>query len=478
VLRGKLLRDSGTYLAGSAAPRVLGVFLLPVWTKYLSPYEFGVISTTMAASAFAGTFFGFGMTGVVNRFYFDYEPDRPGYRRFFTSNVAVFLALAALVCVFALQAGRPAWNWATSGQIPFAPFALLALGIYVTGALWKTVVAAMRAERRSGEVVALETGVQLLAIAAGLYLVVARGGGAPGKLAGELAASGVGALAALVLVARRYGALDWSWADVAKGFAFGLPLVPHLAAHWGLSLSGRMLVTKYSTVEQAGFFGVAGFVGMTITMAQQSVNSAWSPKYFGLMRDDTAGADRDARAYFAVWIAGSGLACVAASVFARELVTFLADARYFEAWKLVFPVALGAFVYGLYFPAINQLVFFKRKRSIPVLTVAAALLQVGAGIILVQRMGAAGAAYSLLLAYGLLAVLSHLVARRDHRAGYPAFRVACGVALVASAGIGGRIDTGSLAADLAAKSAVLILFASGAALVLVWPYRRVLGLGS
>ncbi len=185
LLRGKLFRDSGIYPRGERYPRVLGVLLLPVLAHFLSPAEFGIISNDDGRAP--PTFFGFGMLSMIPWFYFDFEPDRsssggssPRTSRF--SSPAP--RLAQLPC----WSGR-GWTSVTSGSIPFVPYVLLALAIYLTGGVEIGGRGhARRAEVCRVEVVGLEMGVHLTAIAVGLYLVAFQEGGAAGKLAGEVVA--------------------------------------------------------------------------------------------------------------------------------------------------------------------------------------------------------------------------------------------------------------------------------------------------
>ena len=47
----ELVRHSAVYGLGSIVARVLGVLLLPLYTRYLSPRDYGLIETLVALSA-------------------------------------------------------------------------------------------------------------------------------------------------------------------------------------------------------------------------------------------------------------------------------------------------------------------------------------------------------------------------------------------------------------------------------------------
>jgi len=73
----ELLRHSAIYGVGSIIARVLGVLLLPLYTRYLSPSDYGQIETLVALSAVLTALVAQGMKSAFFRFYFDSaEPER------------------------------------------------------------------------------------------------------------------------------------------------------------------------------------------------------------------------------------------------------------------------------------------------------------------------------------------------------------------------------------------------------------------
>src|SRR4051812_50065907 len=73
----ELFRHSMVYGLGSIVARVLGVLLLPLYTRYLSPSDYGLIETLVALSAVLTALVAQAMKSAFFRFYFDSsEPAR------------------------------------------------------------------------------------------------------------------------------------------------------------------------------------------------------------------------------------------------------------------------------------------------------------------------------------------------------------------------------------------------------------------
>ena len=71
----RLGKHSAIYGLGGLVSRVLAILLLPLYTRYLSPSDYGAIETLVAASAVLVTLLRAGISSAFFRFYFDAEDD-------------------------------------------------------------------------------------------------------------------------------------------------------------------------------------------------------------------------------------------------------------------------------------------------------------------------------------------------------------------------------------------------------------------
>src|SRR5919204_5054599 len=71
----ELLRHSAIYGLGSIVARILAVLLLPLYTRYLTPGDYGLIETLVALSAVLTALVAQAMKSAFFRFYFDSAED-------------------------------------------------------------------------------------------------------------------------------------------------------------------------------------------------------------------------------------------------------------------------------------------------------------------------------------------------------------------------------------------------------------------
>ena len=72
----RLGRHSAIYGIGGLVSRVIAVLLLPVYTRYLTPSDYGQIETLLALTTVMGLILRAGITSAFFRFYFDVDDDR------------------------------------------------------------------------------------------------------------------------------------------------------------------------------------------------------------------------------------------------------------------------------------------------------------------------------------------------------------------------------------------------------------------
>ena len=70
----ELARHSAIYGLGSVVSSLIAVFLLPLYTRYLTRADYGAIETLIAGSAVLTIFLQAGINSAFFRFYFD-SPD-------------------------------------------------------------------------------------------------------------------------------------------------------------------------------------------------------------------------------------------------------------------------------------------------------------------------------------------------------------------------------------------------------------------
>lgn len=406
----KLLGASAVYGLGSVLVRGLTFLLLPLYTRYLSPAEYGIVALTTTCTVVLGMLYPLGLRGAISRTY--YESGSVEERKERIGTLWIAMVVSALAMALLLDRTGPSLAAALLPEVSFHPYLRLAVWTALLGVFGLTPLVLLQAQERPLAYVAVTIWAALTTTALTVWLVV-RGDGAEGYLTGVLLGAALAALPYLALTLRQVRPV-FRMSVLLPALAFSLPLVPHALAGWALEMSDRAILTRLIPLHDVGVYSLGYQLGAAMGLLTTAFNAAWVPFLFGSLKEEGGAAhSRLARlvTYYAAALCFIGLGW---SLLVKHAIGFLAGPEFGEAYRIT-PWVVGGYVFGgLYLIPTNLLFWRQRTTVIPLVTVAAGAVNVGLNLWLVPRYGAIAAAWSTLAAYGVLLVLTWRTAERLH----------------------------------------------------------------
>ena len=403
MLRSSLLRGTAAYSLAAAVPRVLGLLLLPFYTRVLTPTEYGQIAIVATLGLLVQALSSFGLETAFFR-EFSRNLDRTGDRSRITNTFGLFALGGPPVISLAMGLLLAAW---LAG--PLAVSATAVVIASVTGGLQTSALifplAKMRSEQRLGSFV-LTT--QVAAITSAVLTVVAVIWLDLGVI-GWFAASLIGAV---VLVAFGISQLQHSWtrhvdrAPLLVALAFGVPLLPHFVSHWALNVSDRLILAAFVDQSSVGVYGLAQQFALPASIIVVAISQALMPRY---VAGSVAGNNVNLRQLMTDQALVVVFCCFAVALLAPAAILLLAPPDFSGAADLVGWIVLGFLLFGLYLGPMNVVSLVAgRTRWIWVITLVAATTNVGLNLWLVPTYGAMAAAVDTAAGYAVLLVGIHL----------------------------------------------------------------------
>lgn len=395
----QLVREIFVYSAGDLLVRAMAFFTLPLYTRILSPSDYGVWATVTSAVGLLSALLILGGDTAYARFYF--EEKTLEVRRRLTSTWFAFLAVWSLgIVVIAIPFGGPlsssmlgSRRWAV-----VLVLSLLSAPVTLMSSLFAQV---LRNEFRPKLFAVLNVATAAATVVLSVLFAAVLGWGITGIAAGALAGAVI-TLPPRIWYARHL--LEWRFSAslLPPLLRFGLPLVPTTVAWWIFSLSDRLVLGRLSSLDQVGLYSVANSATSVLALLVGSLGRAWSPHAIRLYeerRDETRRIYGRVLTYILV---SFGLLAVALTAFAHDLISMLSTGRYAGAAAAIGPLALGYVAYASV--QVTALGISLRKRTIYLMLVAwaAALLNLGLNLAFDKRYGMVAAAWATCAAYVLL----------------------------------------------------------------------------
>jgi O-antigen/teichoic acid export membrane protein len=405
--KGRLLADTSIYTGSNILNKLIPFLLMPVLTRYLSTEEYGYIATFVSLNALLMVFVGFNSHIAIGRDYFDLDQARMAayIGSVLVLCVAGFAVLTLVLWIFVgplseqLELPRP---WIVA--VPLVTlFNVICLA-------YQTLVRMQRAPMRF----ALFSNAQsLVNIVLSLLFVVGLGWGWQGRFQGWLWSVVSFGIVALVVM-RREGYLAGTYdKDLARrALAFGLPLIPHNASMWALSLSDRFFLASMVGASETGLYSVASSLGSIIFLLADAFNKAWTPELYSRLKKNDPVQRRKLVLFTYAYFAGILLAAGAVSWIAPFFLGYLVDESFYPAAKYVWPVAFGFAFSGMYRMVVGYLFYVRRTGVLSYITGASGVLNLILNYLLIGRYGAMGAAYATFFSYLFSFIVTWIVTQR------------------------------------------------------------------
>jgi len=390
----RLGKHSVIYGLGGLVSRILAVLLLPLYTRYLSPSDYGKVETLIALTTVIGIVLRMGIHSAFFRFYFDSA--EPEHRRLVLRTSFWFtmaMATAGLIVGVALSPQISDLLFGTTDDAELVAAAFVGLW---AGMNYEQLTSLFRVEERSTAFVAASLSNVLLTIGATLILVVALDKGPIGVIVGNFTGTLL-VYAALVGYRREQLGLQFDRGLLREMNRFGTPLVPTALFLWVTNFSDRLFLVQLADVREVGLYSVGVRIASAMVLLLTAFRLAW-PAFAYSIEDE--GEARRTYAYVltylvlvATWVA------TALALLSPWIVDWIAAPAFDESSRVVGPLAFAAVAFGAYIVVAIGVGRARRTQFNWVVTGVAAAVNIALNLLLIPPYGMMGAAVASVAAY-------------------------------------------------------------------------------
>lgn len=424
----RLFRHSAIYGIGDALGRTIGLVLIPLYTRCLTPEEYGLMSLAYVFIAFTAVFYTLGLNPAFIRFFLGVREKLKRGKVF--STTYSFILLTSLTFsggIWVLSTSLSKWLFNSPTCALY--FKLISVIIFVdTLALFPLLI--LRALERSKEYASLTLLKFGATVGLNIYFVLILGKGVEGVLISNAITSTL-LLLVLLPLALAYFRPTFSPSLLRGLLNFGLPYLPGALSVLVIDLSDRYLLEHFSNLHQVGLYAVGYRFGMIMTLFVTAFRFAWPPFFLSIAEQENA-----KRVYSRIctyFLLVALFLFLIISIYIEDLMRVLVAPEYWAASRVVPLVLLSYIFYGLYINFMVGVYIEKRTSYIPYITGVAAGVNIGLNILLIPLWGMMGAALATLASYLTMALSLWGVTRGFYPIAYEYGRIgklALGTALV------------------------------------------------
>ncbi|HET7292539.1 MAG TPA: oligosaccharide flippase family protein [Vicinamibacteria bacterium] len=458
----KLLSHAALYGAADVFTNVVNFLLVPLYTAFLTPSDYGDLALLLLFSTLAKILFRMGLDSAFFRVHYDLKGESE--QRVLAGTAFLFSALVGAVLFGMVALFSPLLGRLLLGQPGASRLVVLAAADVFLGLFAFVPLTLLRIQDRAGLFATLAA-VRHLANTLLKIALVVKGWGVLGVLVSDVAATAL--LSALVAPRLlRHAAFAPSRQLLRELLRFGLPKVPHGLLLQVQNLADRKILDLFVSRAEVGLYQVGYTFGMGVKFPISAFEPAWQPFVYSQLKSQDAPRTLARVATFA-W-AGFLFCGVALAAVSGELIVLMTPkSPAFRAAAPVIPVVVLAYLLqGGFLLTTIGIGIAKKARYYPLVTLVAAATNVAANLLLVPRFGILGAAWATVASYAVMAGLGFFLAQPLYPVPWEAMRLARATALGALVYASALLAPTALVSALAVKAALLAAFALGLAFLL------------
>lgn len=273
-------RDTVLYGVSHALSKSATLILLPIYTRHLTPEEFGVLDVAFVLAALLNL----GMQGELNQAlmrYFHRDQARQTELLITIRRAVVVLGLA--VTLLGLAAAP-----LLARLVSDSPDVVLLLRLVVIMAfgasLFSIAATQLRMERRIGRYTIASLASVVVSATLSIVLVVRLGWGVPGAVLGSLAGTWVAAVLSMFWT-RPGGSGGFRMSVLRESLAFSLPLLPAVGAYYLRQFGDRFVILAFLPAASLGIYALGFKIAMIPGMLVEALRRSWGPLAMSVIGD-------------------------------------------------------------------------------------------------------------------------------------------------------------------------------------------------
>lgn len=403
-----IFSHSMIYGVGNIASKVIGFLMIPVYTRFLTPADYGTIELIDLVLAVAGLILYDLIVEAIFRFYYKYDD-------VLNKKEVISSALIAHGCISIVIAGvglAMVDQIATLvfGSDEYSPFFVISFVSFIFMQLNSIPMSYLRIKQKPWMFIGVSMASLILALSLNIYLIVFRNMGIYGVLYSGLISNGC---LALFLVIKTFAEVGFRFSvkKVVAMFKYGAPMILSGAGMFSLNFSNRFFLAKYALLSDVGLFALGSRFGFMIrALVIGPFLNSWDAKIFKIAKE------KDAKAifartltYFVYVVIFIGL-CM--SVLIKDILTIMATPSFYDAHKIVPVLCLGYIFIGFYYHFYIGFLLKDKTVYIGIIVGIAALLNLILNLVLIPISGIIGAAWALTISYFTMSFVAYILAYR------------------------------------------------------------------
>jgi O-antigen/teichoic acid export membrane protein len=417
--KGKVLENSFLYTFSSLLVKAVSFLLLPIYTKFLLPEDYGITNLAYGFINIATFIIAFSLYSAVIRFYTDYKEDPAKLKRFYSTIItftlisgSIFIALGVILRSLLIRLFFKG--------IPFYPVVFIALFILLFISLNTIYQNILQSMQKGKKLTIINLILFFLQVMINLFLIGALKLGAVGVLL-TLLIINVGYVIFMLVDLKRNKLISLR-IDIAllkEALTYSIPIMPHNLSTMIAQFAAQIFVNRNGSLASVGLYGIASQFGSIIDVVQSSVYQAFAPWFYDMMNTSKEENKKSIVELSRLLLILYSLLYMVIGLFSQEVILLMTNDNYILSWTVIPMLVVGFSVKSIYYFYVAVLFYYKdAAKKIFIATISGSFADIVLAYLLVPHFGMYGAAISFFIAKVIMVTIVITICRKYNDIGY------------------------------------------------------------
>ncbi|QKJ22266.1 lipopolysaccharide biosynthesis protein [Poseidonibacter lekithochrous] len=406
-MSSQIFKNSFYYMLASFLPTAVGFIMLPIYSRYLSPDDYGIVALVLSFQMFLPLILSLKLDSSLSRFYFEYK-DKD--LKIFISTILLVIFIFSIIFSIIIYVNLDSIISFVFPKTPDKYFLLFEMGLIISflsifNNFLKNLI---RVREKAKLFMKIQLCLFFFNFTVNIIEVIVLERGAYGIIEASLIYV-ILSLIIYIYVNKDYFILYNKLIYIVDPIKFSLPLIPHSLSGLIFMYSDRIILEKHVTLSAIGLYMFSDKIAMVFKMIVNEFNAAFSPYFVRKSKESREKAIEETHNISLIFIYILSMLIVFLALFSVEVVYILLDDRYFDTWMMI-PLLSSAYIFrSLYCFSSSGLFFEKKTGKVAIITIFAGVANIGLNIVLIPHYGIMVAIYTTIFSFFITFLMSELI---------------------------------------------------------------------
>jgi O-antigen/teichoic acid export membrane protein len=409
-------KHSVIYGLSDMLSRAIGFIMIPIYTTYLKPADYGTLELLDLTSYIIGLFLAMGIAQSVVRFYYEYkEPEKRNQMISVAMITLWIISAVTLVILFMLSDKVSVLVFQSADYSKYFKIIFITTVIGLSNEIPLTL---LRIEEKSITYVSISLSKLVINLTLNIVFIVKYNLGVQGILYSGLITGTLLGITMLTVILRRLRMrLSYSFSMLKAMFAYGFPLVWNWLGLFVLNFGDRFFLQRFAGLNDVGIYSLAYKFGMLPNVLILSpFLMIWAPKRFDLLKEPNAKEIySNVFTYFMFLQIFVGMGIV---ILIKDTIHIVSEPNYWSAWIYVLPILLAYNINGMYLYVQFGIHLKNQTKHLAYASLLAALVNIAGNFILIPIIKIWGAAITTFLSFAFLMAYVYFPSQKLYHISY------------------------------------------------------------